>query len=379
MENIILRARALRHLLHICPELSGNEAHTAMIIRECMSAYHPDEMIENIGGNGIAFIYSGKTKGKTLLFRADTDALPIEENGRMLYASRNKGISHLCGHDGHIAILAGLGDLLSSRSLEKGTVILLFQPAEETGAGAEAVLRDERITRYKPDFVFALHNLPGYPKGNIITKCGVFASASKGLIIHLKGLPAHAAYPENGISPAPVLSGLISALPELQHQDNYSGLVMLTIVHARLGEPAFGVSPSDALLMATLRSFEVSDMEILAARILAIIQELCLSNNIRFTIEWTDEFIPTVNDMDAVSIIERAAKNCGYPVINPGLPFRWSEDFGQFTAKFKGAMFGLGAGEDHKPLHNPDYDFPDDLIEKGITMFYQIIQQFTTA
>jgi len=378
MENIILRARTLRHLLHVYPELSGNEAHTAMIIRECMSAYHPDEVIENIGGNGIAFIYSGKTKGKTLLFRADTDALPIEENGRMLYASRNKSISHLCGHDGHMAILAGLGDRLSSRPLEKGTVILLFQPAEETGEGAEAVLRDRRISKYKPDFVFALHNLPGFPKGNIIIKSGVFASASKGLIIHLKGLPAHAAYPENGISPARVLAGLISALPELQHQDIYTGLVMLTLVHARLGKPAFGVSPSDALLMATLRSFEPADMEILTAGILEIVQKLCLLNDIRFTVEWTEEFIPTINDMDAVSIIERAAKNCDYPVINPGLPFRWSEDFGKYTAKFKGAMFGLGAGEVHKSLHNPDYDFPDDLIENGITMFYQIIQQFTT-
>jgi len=377
MENILIRARALRQMLHVYPELSGSEVHTATVVRECMQAYHPDEIIDHVGGNGIAFIYSGGKRGKTLLFRADTDALPIQENNSMLYKSRNNGIAHLCGHDGHTAILAGLGDLLNRQRPEKGKVILLFQPAEETGQGAASVLKDNRINRFEPDFVFALHNLPGYSFGSIITRSGVFASASKGLIIHLKGVPAHAAYPENGISPAPVLAELIKTLPELQHQDNYSDMVMLTIVHARLGEPAFGVSPSDAILMATLRSFEVTDMDVLTDKILEYVQELCLSNKVQLTIEWTDEFIPVVNSTDAVSIIEDAAKSCGYAVIKPVHPFPWSEDFGQFTALYNGAMFGLGAGEEHQPLHSPYYDFPDGLIEKGINMFYQIVKQIT--
>ena len=268
MENIILRARKLRQLLHIYPELSGMEIHTSAIIRDCMSAYHPDEVLESIGGNGIAFVYKGKTPGKTLLFRADMDALPIEEKNSLLYISRNKCIAHLCGHDGHIAILAGLGDLLNRQPLENGKLILLFQPAEENGKGAEAVLKDERVAKLKPDYVFALHNLPGYPKGSIIVKRGVFASASKGLIIRMNGEPAHAAYPEFGASPAGTLAEMIKVLSQLQHQDIFSGLVMITIIHARLGEPAFGISPSDAILMATLRSFEKPDMELLTAKIL---------------------------------------------------------------------------------------------------------------
>ena len=375
MENILLRARSIRRLLHISPELSGAEVHTSRLIRECMAAFEPDEIIEGIGGEGIAFIYKGKEAGKTILFRADMDAVPVEETTGLPYASRVRGVAHLCGHDGHVAMLTGFADLLHEQPLQKGKVILLFQPAEETGKGAKEIVENEHFKKLKPDYVFALHNLPGYPEGSIITRNEVFASASKGLIIKLKGTAAHAAYPEFGISPTGALAELITALPALSESGNYEGLVMVTIVHARLGEPAFGLAPSEAVLMATLRSFDKNDMDALTSRLLETTSSIAQKNQIKYSIEWSDEFIPTINNKEAVSFVEKAANDINARIIRPDLPFRWSEDFGQFTSVYKGAMFGLGAGEECKPLHNSGYDFPDEILETGIRMFYHIVDQ----
>lgn len=376
MEHILSQARSLRKLLHIYPELSGKEFHTREIIREVMNSYGPDDIIEMIAGTGIAFIFKGKKAGKTILFRADMDAIPIKENNAFLHVSRNAGAAHACGHDGHCAILAGVGALLHESPPAKGTYILLFQPAEETGQGAVNVLSDPVISRFRPDYVFAIHNLPGFKKNSVVIRKGVFASASKGIIIKLKGSPAHAAYPETGNSPALAMAGLIRELSQINCPDVFSGFVMLTIVHARLGEPAFGIAPSEAVIMLTLRSTENEDMLLLVSKVTETVGKSSNDTGLLYEITATDEFPATVNDSGAVDIIEDVALNKGFKVNHPDIPFRWSEDFGQFTARYKGALFGIGAGEECSPLHSYNYDFPDDIIETGIKMFYGICEQF---
>ena len=366
----------LRRSIHSEPELAGEEVVTASKIEKFISAYSPDEIIKNIGGNGLAFVFNGENKGPAVLFRAELDALPIDEINDFEYKSKYKDKGHKCGHDGHMTVLAGLAQRISSSRNFKGKVILLFQPAEETGEGAAKVLKDKKFSKLDPDYVFAFHNLPGYKAGSVIIKEGSFASASKGMIIQLTGKTSHAAEPENGINPSSAVAEIIrrySALPgEL---DGAKEFVLTTIIHVRVGEKAFGTSPGYAELMATLRAYRNDDMDRLIAEAEKIASAVASDHKLKIKISYTEEFPATINEKECVEVITEAAGENGYSVNLINEPFRWSEDFGHFTKKFRGALFGIGSGENHPQLHNPDYDFPDEITPIGINMFYTIMKK----
>ena len=162
-------AAELRHELHRHPEVSGFEAETAARIFRFFEPLQPDEVLRGLGGHGAAFVFSGAEPGPTVLLRCELDGLPIRELSQAAHCSTVDGRSHACGHDGHMAILASVGETLSTARPPKGRVVLLFQPAEENGGGAEAVIRDTRFPKIRPDFVFALHNLPGFPLGQAVS------------------------------------------------------------------------------------------------------------------------------------------------------------------------------------------------------------------
>ena len=366
----------LRRSIHSEPELAGEEERTAGRILNFVSGYSPDEIIKNIGGHGIAFIFKGKGEGPAILFRSELDALPIREINEFGYRSKYGNKGHKCGHDGHMTVLAGFAEKLSFDKSYNGKIILLFQPAEETGEGAERVLNDDNFTRIKPDYVFAFHNLPGYRLNSIIIKQGSFASASKGMVIKLAGKTSHAAEPENGINPAMAVSELIRKLTELPQKLNDAvSFTLVTIVHVGMGERAFGTSPGYAELMATLRAYRNDDMELLLSEAERITKTVASEQRLKAEINYTEEFPATINDSDCCSIINTAAEKNNYSVIKIDEPFRWSEDFGRFTGVYPGALFGIGSGEDHPQLHNPDYDFPDEVIPAGINMFYSIMNE----
>src|SRR5690606_11249383 len=176
-----------RHELHQYPELSGNEKNTAKRIKSFFGPLKPDRTLSKIGGEGVAFVFEGKEKGPTTLIRCELDALPIAENTATQYQSEIPGLSHACGHDGHMAIVCGVGENLANNRPSKGKVILLFQPAEETGKGAVQVLKSKAFNDIELDYAFALHNLPGYIRNEIILRKGSFSAASIGMEIHLKG------------------------------------------------------------------------------------------------------------------------------------------------------------------------------------------------
>lgn len=364
----------LRKELHKFPELSGKENNTAERIIKFAEKFTPDEIIKNIGGNGLVVIFKGSKKGKTILIRCELDALPIDEENKIDYKSENAGVSHKCGHDGHMAIVSGLIPILSENKIDKGKVILLYQPAEETGEGAEKILHDEKFKSIEPDYVFALHNLPGFEKNKIVIKENEFASASKGLIIKLYGKTSHAAEPERGITPSLAVAELIQRLVELPHKEQYDEFTLVTIIHAKIGERAFGTTPGYAELMATLRSYKNEDMVKLQKKAEEIIDDVATKNNLKNEIEWVEEFPSAVNDKYCVDVIKQSVEENNLDIKLIDDPFRWSEDFGHFTQKFKGALFGLGSGVDQPQLHNPDYDFPDDIILTGTKMFYSIIK-----
>ena len=365
----------LRQELHKQPELSDFEFITAERITNFLVQYNPTEIIRGIGGNGIICIFKGSEDGPSVLFRCDMDALPIDEENDFKYKSKEKGVSHKCGHDGHMAIMAGLADLFSKNLPKKGQAILLFQPSEENGQGAKRVLNDERFKELKIDYAFALHNLPGFPEGEVILKKDAFASASKGLVIKLVGKTSHAAEPENGLSPAMAMSNIIKELTFLPSENRFADFTLVTVVFAKLGEIAFGTSPGNAEIMATLRSYSNNDMQLLTERAHTIVKENAFRHNLKFEISFTEEFPATINNKESIKDIEKAVVSNSLKYRHLSEPFRWSEDFGYFTQKFPGAIFGLGSGENHPQLHNPDYDFPDSIIENGVRMFHGIYSQ----
>lgn len=366
---------AFRQRLHQHPELSGKEVETAKKIKEFLKKFSPDQIYENLGGAGLAAVYRGSGTGPTVLLRADMDALPIDETNDFDYKSKNKGVAHKCGHDGHSAILSGVAQALHQQPPARGRVVLLFQPAEETGQGAQRVIDDPKFAELQPDYAFALHNLPGFAAGTVVVRNRHFAAASKGMIIRLTGKTSHAANPEHGISPAMAVADIIKELTGLSMEKRgFNDFKLITVIHTRLGEIAFGTSPGYAEVMATLRSFRNDDMQQLTDKALAIAEKAADQYRLHEKIEWREEFPATVNNQECVDIIRQTAARNNLKIEEPETPFRWSEDFGYFTSEYKGAMFGIGSGKNHPELHHPDYDFPDEIIPQAIGMFDGIIR-----
>lgn len=364
----------LRREIHRNPERSGCEKGTPQRLLRFFEPLRPDQVIEGLGGTGIAFVFSGTQAGPTILLRSELDALPIQEVNEFEHRSLNDGTSHKCGHDGHMAILAAVGEKLSMQRPACGRVVLLYQPAEETGQGAAAVIADEKFARIKPDFCFALHNLPGFPLGEIVVRDGTFSCASRGMAIRLAGKTAHAAQPETGVSPAKAMCVLIAELSELPSVMEFgSELAFATVVGSRLGEQAFGTAPGDAEIWVTLRSETDATMARIVGHAENRTRQLAGDHGLEFEITYQDIFAATVNAERAVDVICQAAGDGLLSIAEQ--PFRWSEDFGCFASVAQCAMFGIGAGETVAELHNPDYDFPDELISLGADIFLGILEQ----
>lgn len=365
-----------RRALHRFPEVSGEEARTAATIRAALGPLKPDQIVTGLGGHGLAAVFNGQAPGETVLFRAELDALPIEELGNPPHRSTIPGKGHMCGHDGHMTILLALARLIARRRPARGRVILMFQPAEENGAGAAAVLADPRFAALRPDWAFALHNMPGLPLGHATLRAGTMMCASQGLRIHLTGKTAHASMPETGTSPVHAVARLIPALLAL----GPGGVLderfrMVTITHARMGEPAFGISPGYAELWVKLRTREDGPMAALYAEAAALVRAEAARDGLAVELATQDAFSATVNDAAAIARLTAALEALNIPHDERNLPLRGSEDFGRFgEAGARMAMMFLGSGERHAQLHNPDYDFPDDLIAIGTGIFHKVMR-----
>ncbi len=366
----------LRHHIHQHPELSNEEVKTAALIYEKLEALNPDELYKNIGGVGLAAVFNGDEPGPGILFRSELDALPIDETIDIPYRSKVKGVSHKCGHDGHMAIIYGLAREIATNRPKRGRVIILYQPAEETGDGARAIVADPQYPLIKPDYAFALHNLPGNPVGQVMVKAGPFNCASRGMIINLTGYTAHAAYPETGNSPALALADLLQDFPKIADGIEKDELLMTTTIHAIMGEPALGIAPADATFMVNLRSESNEGMEMLVNAARELAEKTAKKYDLRLNIDWTEVFDASQNDPECVDQVVKAATATGHDVKMLEEPFRWAEDFGAISASAKGAMFAFGAGEGRPQIHNSDYDFPDELIEKGKSIFFEIYKNY---
>ncbi|WP_136658876.1 amidohydrolase [Nitratireductor sp. XY-223] len=361
---------AIRRDLHRQPELSGEETRTAETIAAHLAALEPDRIVRGLGGAGVAAVFDSKRPGPSVMVRCELDGLPIRETGTAAYISAIDGKGHQCGHDGHMAILLGVAALLRKRPA-RGRAVLLFQPAEETGQGARAVVADPRFGDVRCDYAIALHNLPGHPTGLVILKEGHVNCASRGMRIRLTGKTAHAAQPETGVSPAQGLANIIRDLDALTRVGGADAdFSLVTIVHASLGEKAFGVSPAQAEIWATLRTVTDRKMQDLVVAAEAIARREADRCGVAVEIAYDDIFDACENDAAVVAHMRDSARGLGLAVEELLAPLRFSEDFGTFGQTGASAMFFLGAGTDTPALHNPDYDFPDALIPTGAAMLH---------
>lgn len=366
----------IRRELHQHPELSGHEARTARLVEDKLQAFHPTKVIRHVGGHGLLVEYFFSEDGPTVLFRADMDAVAVQEPDDIPHHSQTPGVAHKCGHDGHTTILLRFARMLSERPLPKGRVLLLFQPAEENGSGSKAVLDTKVLDYYKIDKAFALHNIPGYPASAVLCKEDSFTCAVVSVSITLTGKTSHAAEPQKGISPIPATLNIVDELLRWNNTDIQSDDYFLsTIVEIHVGEEAYGVSAGNSIIRATLRAKTDKLLHQHAQQLKELVATECKRTpDLQHEMEWLEPFSANENDPQSVGMIKNAALRNNLPYIELQTPFSWGEDFGLFTQQYKGAIFGLGSGENCAPLHSPQYDFPDEVIETGATLFYTIAE-----
>lgn len=364
-----------RRELHRFPEVSGEEQATAARVVAALGGTRPDQVVTGLGGHGVAAVFNGAAPGPTVLFRCELDALPIDELGQPTWRSTVPFKGHMCGHDGHMAILMAMARLLGRRRPATGRVILMFQPAEENGSGAAAVLGDPRFAALTPDWAFALHNMPGLTLGHATLRAGTMMCASQGMLVRLQGKTSHASMPETGISPVHAVARLIPQLLALGPGGALGpDFRMVTITHSRIGEPAFGISPGNGELWVKLRTREDGRMAALRAAAESMVHEEAARDGLGVSFETHDDFSATVNDGQAITRLMAALDALNMPYSDDNLPLRGSEDFGRFgVGDTRMAMMFLGSGEKHPQLHNPDYDFPDALIPLGGRLFHRVM------
>lgn len=376
----LMELTAFRRELHRYPELSGQERETARRIVGALETLSPTNILTGLGGHGVAAVFDSGHDGPTVLFRAELDALPIEEENDCDWSSEIHGKSHACGHDGHMTMLLALGRLIARRPVAKGRVVLMFQPAEEDGSGAKAVVADPAFAQIQPDWAFAIHIEPGRPFGYVSTCEGLINCASAGLMITLSGKTAHAADPQDGISPALAVSQLLPALDALGQggalDDDFR---LVTITHACIGEPTFGVAPGQAVIYATLRSTSDDAMDTIETEARTLASGIAQEFGLGVAFEVHDNFAASINDPQAYRVATAAMDAIGIEYGDAGVPMRASEDFGVFGWNAKAAMLCLGPGENYAALHNPDYDFHDDLIPVGSALFERIARDLLGA
>ena len=300
-----------------------------------------------------------KGEGEPIAFRADMDAVS-DGSGKF---------GHFCGHDGHCATLAGFAELISYRKPNR-TIYLIFQPAEEIGKGAE--LCAELIEEAHIEEIYAYHNIPGYREGKILLTDGTFACASTGMEITITGTPSHAAYPEDGRNPALVISKLVTYLDELVKLP-HNGVFLGTVVGIDLGGDSYGVSASKGVLRLTLRAEHQEDFSLLVQNMESRARELCYEEKMDCSVSLIEEFSSTENDPECIEKLRLGAKSRGLETENLEGPFRWSEDFGRYLERTKGAIFGIGAGENCSQLHTADYEYPDSIMKTAIEMFSALV------
>ncbi|SET20522.1 M20 aminoacylase family protein [Oceanicella actignis] len=358
---------AWRRELHMNPELGYDLPRTAAFVADKLRAFGCDEVVEGIGRSGVVGLIRGAAPGPSMGLRADMDALPILEASGAPWASRAAGRMHACGHDGHTAMLLGAARRLARERDFAGRVAVIFQPAEEGGAGALAMVRDGLMERFEIAQVFGMHNLPGAPEGAFLMRPGPIMAASDQFDIAVEGRGGHAALPHACVDPvltaahvAVALQGVVSrAVDPLE-----PAVVSVTGIAAE-GE-AYNVIPARARLRGTARSLSEPVRALLEARVHEVARNVAAAYGAEARVDWTRGYPVTVNAPAPLALAARAARDvAGAAMVDEAAPpLMGAEDFAYMLEARPGAFIFIGAG-DSAPLHNPAYDFNDRIIPAG--------------
>ena len=365
---------AWRHDLHRHPEAGFEEHRTAAFVAETLRGLGL-EVVEGVGGTGVVGTLRRGTGNRAVALRADMDALRITEATGLPHASATPGRMHACGHDGHTVMLLGAAELLATEGGFDGTVRFLFQPAEEWGQGALAMLDDGLLERFPFDEVYGLHNMPGLPVGHAETRPGAIMSAEDIFEITLTGQGGHASRPDWGREVMVPACALVLELQTIVARRLAPSETAVVSVTELLTDGTRNALPGTARVLGDCRSFAPETSQQIEAEMRRIAEGIALTHGITARVDYRREFIPTLNDPDlAAQALEAAAGVSTRAALRPE-PMTGSEDFARFLAHVPGCFLFIGNGEDSAPLHAPAYDFADAALPHGAALHAAIVRK----
>lgn len=366
-----------RRDLHEHPELLYEVHRTAGVVAEKLRAFGVDEVVTGIGRTGVVGVIKGRgSSERTIGLRADMDALPITEKSGVAWSSRNTGVMHACGHDGHTAMLLGAAKYLSETRNFDGTVVVIFQPAEEGGAGAKAMLDDDLVSRFGVERVFGMHNFPGMPVGTFGIRPGPLMASADRLHITIEGHGGHAARPHVSCDPIVAGAAIVTAVQSITSRNVdplESAVVSITTFHAGTTD---NVIPQTVEMRGTVRTLKAEVRDLVEGRLRSIVEQVGSAYGVRADISYHRDYPVTVNDAEEAGFAaDIAAKVVGERNVERDLvPTMGGEDFSFMLEQLPGAFIFAGVGEDVANLHNEAYDFNDELIPVGCSYWATLVE-----
>ncbi|MEE4014692.1 amidohydrolase [Roseibium sp. FZY0029] len=364
---------AIRRDFHEFPEIGFCEERTSANVASLLESWGI-EVTRRVGGTGVVGVLEGARPGRTIGLRADMDALPMEEQTNLPYSSKNPGVFHGCGHDGHMTMLLGAARYLAETRNFAGRVVFIFQPAEEGLGGARAMLADGLFERFPCDELYGLHNSPYNSHSQVSIRPGRAQAGAAFFDIEVHGRGSHGAMPQMGADPIAVGAGLINELQKIVSRNTdptHAAVVSVTEFHAG---SAYNVIPSEAVLRGTFRFMEAADGDMIEHRLRAICSGVASAHDVRIDVDVRRVFDVLINDPDRAADAIRAARDVvGDNAAADAEVTMGSEDIADLLRVVPGAFFNLGHNGD-VPLHNPGFVFDDTILPVGASIFARIVE-----
>jgi len=373
---------ALRRDIHAHPELAFNENRTADIVARELERYGL-EVHRGLAKTGVVGILKAGSSPRTIGLRADMDALPLAELNEFPHHSKHPGKMHACGHDGHTAMLLGAARYLAGDPGFDGTVVFIFQPAEEAEGGARVMIEDGLFEQFPVEAVFGLHNWPGIPVGEMMAMPGPVMAGTCGLEIVVRGHGCHAAMPHQGVDAIVTAAQLVQALQTVVSRTLHpceSAVVSVTQIHA--GD-AWNVIPEEVVLRGTIRSFKPDVQETVERAIERLCSGIAAANGAQISVRFDHRYPPTVNSPAEAKFCQQVAAELfgADKVLTDILPSMGAEDFAYMLQEKPGCYvwLGNGPGSGGCTLHNPHYDFNDELLTLGASYWVHLVRRWLAA
>ena len=363
-----------RHELHSIPEIAFDEEKTAQFVEQKLSSFgitiHP-----RMAGTGVIASLSAGNSNKSIALRADLDALPIVEKTEADYCSAHEGMMHACGHDGHTAMLLGAAQYLAQHQDFNGSVYFVFQPAEENEGGGRKLVEEGFFKKYPIDAIYGMHNWPGLEAGQFAIRSGPVMAAYDVFDITINGKGGHAAAPHDTVDPIVIAAQVVTALQNISsRQQNPQDAMVLSVTRIHAGD-SYNVIPESAIISGTVRTFHHSVQEKIVSQLTQIVNAICNAYGAAAEIDYQKRYPATINtETETENALLAAMDIVGNSnIIHNFPPSMGSEDFSFLLNECKGCYISIGNG-DSASLHNPYYDFNDEILTTGVSYWVKLTQ-----